>query len=254
MPVSVEVVIPVLNEERQLPESIRTLNAFLLQHPNRDWRILVADNGSTDRTQAVALELCEELPSVRLLRLEQRGRGRALKRAWLDSAADVRCYMDVDLSTDLRHLPEMVDAIADQGFDIAIGSRLSRGSIVVNRPLKREITSRGYSALFRAMFFTSFKDAQCGFKAVNRAAADAILPLVKDNGWFFDTEMLIIGQHSGFRIREIPVRWVDDPDSRVKILTTAIEDVKGLLRLRLGGIPKAERKASDAVVAHGRHP
>ncbi|MBM3958786.1 MAG: glycosyltransferase family 2 protein [SAR202 cluster bacterium] len=242
MPVSVEVVIPVLNEERQLPESVRKLNDFLGHYPERDWRIVIADNGSTDRTPSVAQELSRELPAVRLLRLEQRGRGRALKQAWLGSKADVRCYMDVDLSTELRFLPDMVTAIADQGFDIAIGSRLARGSVVVGRPLKREITSRGYSALFRTMFFTKFKDAQCGFKAVSAEAAAAILPLVKDNGWFFDTEMLIIGQHSGFRIREIPVKWIDDPDSRVKILKTAIEDVKGLLRLRFGGTPRADRR------------
>jgi glycosyltransferase involved in cell wall biosynthesis len=237
--VTVDVVLPVLNEERQLPESVRRLHGFLSGHPERRWRILIADNGSTDRTPDVARELGRTMPIVSLTRLEQRGRGRAVKKAWLESEADVRCYMDVDLSTDLAYLPRLVAAIADEGYDIAIGSRLSRGSVVIGRPLKREITSRGYSALFRMMFFTKFKDAQCGFKAVGARAARAILPKVRDNGWFFDTELLIIGQYSGFRIKEIPVRWVDDPDSRVKILRTAIGDVRGLLRLRFGGVPRA---------------
>jgi glycosyltransferase involved in cell wall biosynthesis len=236
---TVDVVLPVLNEERQLPESVRKLHEFFSGHPERAWRILIADNGSTDRTPAVALELGRSIPNVALMRLDQRGRGRAVKKAWTESKADVRCYMDIDLSTDLAHLPDLVGAIADDGYDIAIGSRLSRGSVVLGRPLKREITSRGYSALFRTMFRTRFKDAQCGFKAVGARAARAILPKVKDNGWFFDTELLIIGQHSGFRIKEIPVRWTDDPDSRVKILKTAIGDIRGLLRLRLGGVPRA---------------
>lgn len=239
MPVSVEVVIPVLNEERQLPESVRKLYEFIRHHPERDWRILIADNGSTDRTPQVVVDLSHEIPIVWLTRLEQRGRGRAVKKAWLESTADVRCYMDVDLSTDLAHLPQLVSAIAEEGYDIATGSRLAKGAVVTGRPWKREITSRGYSCLFRAMFFTKFKDAQCGFKAVSARAAEKVLPLVEDNGWFFDTEMLIVGQHSGFRIKEIPVKWVDDPDSRVRILKTAVGDVKGLLRLRFGGIPRA---------------
>lgn len=239
MTTSVDVVVPVLNEERQLPDSVRKIHDFVRGHPERDWRILIADNGSTDRTPEVATELGREMPIVKLTRLDRRGRGRAVKKAWLESTADVRCYMDVDLSTDIAHLAQLVSAIADEGYDIAIGSRLSKGSVVVGRPLKREITSRGYSALFRLLFFTKFKDAQCGFKAVSARAARAILPTVKDTGWFFDTEMLIVGQHSGFRIKEIPVRWVDDPDSRVKIIKTAIGDVKGLLRLRFGGIPRA---------------
>jgi glycosyltransferase involved in cell wall biosynthesis len=243
---TVDVVLPVLNEERQLPESVRRLHDFLVQHPERAWRILIADNGSTDRTPEVALELGRSIPTVALMRLEQRGRGRAVKKAWLESKADVRCYMDIDLSTDLAHLPDLVGAIVDDGYDIAIGSRLSRGSVVIGRPLKREITSRGYSALFRTMFCTRFRDAQCGFKAVSARAAGALLPKVKDNGWFFDTELLIIGQYSGFRIKEIPVRWTDDPDSRVKILRTAIGDVRGLLRLRFGGVPRANVRGLES--------
>lgn len=241
MSTSVDIVIPVLNEERQLPESVRKVHDFVQQRPERDWRIVIADNGSTDRTAAVAEEIARAMPIVRLTRLDQRGRGRALKKAWLESQADVRCYMDVDLSTDLQHLPGLVAAVADEGYDIAIGSRLSKGSRVIGRPLKREIASRGYSALFRTLFLTKFRDAQCGFKAVSAGAARAILPLVKDTGWFFDTELLIIGQYSGFRIREIPVRWVDDPDSRVRIIRTAAGDLKGLLRLRFGGVPRARR-------------
>ena len=241
MPVTVDVVIPVLNEERALPSSIGKLRAFLDSYPGRDWRIVIADNGSTDGTPEIARDLARSMPSLSVARLEQRGRGRALKKTWSESDADVCCYMDVDLSTGLEALPSLVDAVAEEGFDVAIGSRLLPGSEVVGRTLKREVTSRGYSLLFRTMFGTVFRDAQCGFKAIRTDVARAIVPLVKDTGWFFDTELLIIAQRSGYRIREIPVHWEDDPDTRVKVFSTAWEDVKGLLRLRLGGVPKAPR-------------
>ncbi len=234
----VDIVIPVLNEERALPVCIGKLTDFVAAHPEKDWAITVADNGSTDRTQEVAADLAETNPLVRIIRLDQRGRGRALKRAWLESKADVRCYMDVDLSTDLKSLPDLVTAIADEGYDISIGSRLLPQSEVVGRTLKREITSRGYSMLFRSMFLPGFRDAQCGFKAISARAAMALVPLVQNNHWFFDTELLLIAKHSGFRIKEIPVHWEDDPDSRVKIISTAWEDIKGLLRLRFGGMPE----------------
>ena len=239
MALTVDVVIPVLNEERALPGSIGKLRAFLDGYAGRDWRIVIADNGSTDGTPEVARDLAGSMASVSVTRLEQRGRGRALKKAWLESDADVCCYMDVDLSTGLDALPPLVDAVAEEGYDVAIGSRLLPDSDVVGRTLKREITSRGYSLLFRTMFGTMFRDAQCGFKAIRKDVARAVVPLVRDTGWFFDTELLIIAQRSGYRIKEIPVHWEDDPDTRVKVFSTAWEDVKGLLRLRFGGVPKA---------------
>ena len=247
MPPTLDVVIPCLNEERALPVSVRRLHGFMRYNlSDYDWAIVIADNGSTDGTLAAAEALSDEFPQVRYIRLEQRGRGRALRRAWTDSAADIVAYMDVDLSTDLTHLPPMVSAIAQGRCDVAIGSRLLPDSEVVGRTLKREITSRGYSLLFRAMFFTSFRDAQCGFKAVSRRAADDLAPLVEDNGWFFDSELLILAQKCGYPILELPVHWTDDPDSRVRIIRTAWEDVKGLLRLKFGGIGKVRRQLRAA--------
>ena len=226
-----------------MPVCVRRLHEFMSEAmAGYDWAIVVADNGSTDGTLDAAASLSTEFPEVRCTRLEQRGRGRALRRAWTESRADVVAYMDVDLSTDLGSLPPLVSAIADDGYDLAIGSRLLPDSQVVGRTLKREITSRGYSLLFRAMFFTTFRDAQCGFKAASRRAADDLAPLVRDNGWFFDSELLILAQKCGYRIRELPVHWEDDPDTRVRILRTAWEDVKGLLRLKFGGVSKARRQ------------
>ena len=242
MPKSLDVVIPCLNEERALPVCIRRLHGFMSEAlPYYQWGIVVADNGSTDGTLEQAEALSQEFPQVRYIRLEERGRGRALRRAWTESTADIVAYMDVDLSTDLGSLPLMVAAIADDGYDIAIGSRLLSDSQVVGRTTTREITSRGYSLLFRTMFFTGFRDAQCGFKAASRKAADDLAPLVVDNGWFFDSELLILAEKCGYRIRELPVHWTDDPDTRVRIIRTAWEDVKGLLRLKFGGVAKVRR-------------
>ena len=247
MKISLDVVIPCLNEERALPESVDRLHSFMSSNMgDYGWNIVIADNGSTDRTLEEAAALSERYAEVRCIRLEQRGRGRALRLAWTESRADIVAYMDVDLSTDLAHLPDLVSAIGTGGYELAIGSRLLPDSQVVGRTLKREITSRGYSLLFRSMFFTRFRDAQCGFKAVSRRVAADLAPLVLDNGWFFDSELLILAQKCGFPIREIPVRWTDDPDSRVRIIRTAWEDVKGLLRLRFGGAARVRNELRAA--------
>ena len=237
---TLDVVIPGLNEEEGLANTVSTLLTFMSRHLTQyEWRIVIADNGSTDATQEICRELASVHPNVHYLRLEQRGRGRALKHAWSQSSAEVVAYMDMDLSTDLSALPSLVGAVAHGSHEVAIGSRLKRGAQVVGRSPKREFISRCYSLIFRVMFLTSFVDAQCGFKAVSRRVVDDVLPLVKDTGWFFDTELLILCEKNGYHVREIPVRWVDDPDSRVRIVSTAYEDMKGLLRLRLGGLRRA---------------
>ncbi len=233
---AVDIVIPVLNEEKGLPQSMMILSQFLHDNLSRNpWRIVIADNGSTDNTRSVSEMLAQKYPGISYVYIPQRGRGRALRTAWLESDADIVSYMDVDLSTNLNSFPRLIQAV-EEGYDIAIGSRLSARA-KVRRSLKREVISRSYNMMIKSLFFVSFSDAQCGFKAVSRNAAQALVPLVENNNWFFDTELLIIAAKRGFRIREIPVDWVEDPDSRVKVLRTAWEDFKGLIRLRFGGIP-----------------
>ena len=236
---AVDITIPVYNEEQDLPVCISRLTAFLHANLERPWRVTIADNASSDGTREVAEILCEEHPAVSYLYLPQKGRGRALRTAWLSSDASIVSYMDVDLSTDLTHFPELLDAL-DSGFDVAVGSRLSRESRVT-RGIKREFISRCYNLLIKGMFFTPFPDAQCGFKALTRQAAHAIVPLVENNNWFFDTELLIIAARNRYRIKSVPVRWDDDPGSTVRIVGTAAEDVKGLCRLRFGGVPETRR-------------
>jgi glycosyltransferase involved in cell wall biosynthesis len=245
MAATVDIVIPVYNEEQDLPRSIDILSKFLKENlAQNPWQIIIADNGSTDNTRTVADMLATRYPSIVSVHISQKGRGRALRQVWLESNADIVSYMDVDLSTDLSHFLQLVRAI-EEGAHVAIGSRLSKGS-KVTRSFKREFISRSYSALIKMMFFTPFRDAQCGFKAVSRNAARAVIPKIENNNWFFDTELLIIAAKGGYRIQEIPVRWKDDPDSRVKVVSTAWEDIKGLLRLRFRGVPKPSSDGSTS--------
>jgi glycosyltransferase involved in cell wall biosynthesis len=237
------VTLPVYNEERALPVSVPILHAFLGEHLENPWTIVIVDNGSQDSTLSVARALTEQFPRVDVLHLDQKGRGRALRHAWLRSEAAIVSYMDIDLSTELEAFPRIV-ALIEEGADLAIGSRLARGARVEGRSLKREVLSRGYNLLIHLLFSVPFSDAQCGFKAVRRDVARALLPLVQDQAWFFDTELLLLAVRFGYRIAELPVTWRDDPDSRVRVLPTVWEDLKGLWRLRWHPPP---RPASPAV-------
>ena len=230
--ITVDVVIPVLNEAHVLEESVRTVRGFLNQHfADYEWSILIVDNGSTDGTDRVALKLSAQYSDVHLVHLTQKGRGGALRHAWIQSKADVVCYMDVDLSTDLSFLPKLIAAVAHEGYDLATGSRLMRGSRV-KRSLNREVISRVYNLFLKAVLFTRFSDAQCGFKAVSRKVVERIVPQIIDQSWFFDTELLTLAEKQGYRIKDIPIIWTEDDDSRVKIVRTAWDDIKGVLRLR----------------------
>jgi len=232
---TVDIVIPVYNEEAGLEASISKLSAYLEAHCPYRWRIVIADNASVDRTPEIGRRLSASSPRVDYLRLEQKGRGRALRAAWSQSQADVMSYMDVDLSTSLDCFMPLIEPLVEGRYGLAIGSRLARGARVT-RGLKREVISRIYNIMVKAMFPRKrFSDAQCGFKAITREAARELLPLVKDQAWFFDSELLLKAGARGYRIHEVPVTWVDDPDSRVKIVRTAWEDIKGLWRVRFGG-------------------
>ncbi|MFQ5640412.1 MAG: dolichyl-phosphate beta-glucosyltransferase [bacterium] len=230
--IRVDVVIPVYNEEKVLAKSVAALSDFLNKRCCYDWRIVIADNASIDSTLDVAMALVEQYPRVAYKRIPYKGRGRALRATWLGSQADIVSYMDVDLSTDLNGFLPMIDAIASGHADIVCGSRYKKGA-KVTRGLKREILSRGYIRLIKFFFHCSFTDSQCGFKAVSRQAVQTLVPLIENQGWFFDAELLLLADHHGFRVFEIPVKWIDDPDSRVKILQTVSEHFMGLLRMRL---------------------
>lgn len=226
----VEVVIPVYNEERVLAASVRRLHAYLADTFPYPFRITIADNASTDGTWRAARELMARLEHVHAVHLDLKGRGRALRHVWGTSDADVVAYMDVDLSTDLDAFLPLVAPLISGHSDLAIGSRLTRGSAVVRGP-RREVISRCYNLLLRTTLAARFSDAQCGFKAARTEIVQALLPSVEDEEWFFDTELLLLAERNGLRIHEVPVDWVDDPDSRVDVVRTARDDLRGMARV-----------------------
>jgi len=239
---TLEVVIPVHNEEAALGRAVEEVTRALDGLP-WSWQVTIADNASTDATALVARRLARQYDGVSVVTLPEKGRGRALKEVWSTSGAEVLVYMDVDLSTDLNALLPLVAPLVSGHSDMAIGTRLQRGSRVVRGP-KREIVSHGYNVLLRSTLRTRFSDAQCGFKAIRRGVAAELLPLVEDDTWFFDTELLVLAERTGLRIHEVPVDWVDDPDSRVDIVRTALDDLRGMARLSWslmrGHLPLAE--------------
>lgn len=227
---TVEITVPVYNEEHVLPGSLTELHRYLHEQFPFDWTIVVVDNASTDRTFEVAVELADRLDRVEVLHLERKGRGLALRESWSRSTADVVCYVDVDLSTGLTGLLPLVAPLVSGHSDLAVGSRLSSGAAVARGP-KREMISRCYNLLLRGVFAVRFRDAQCGFKAARRKVVQRLLPAIEDDAWFFDTELLLLAEHHGLRIHEVPVDWVDDPDSRVDIRSTALGDLRGVRRM-----------------------
>jgi putative flippase GtrA len=244
--VDVEIVVPVFNEEADLAPGVRRLHAYVYAQFPFTAVITIADNASTDGTWKQAVELADELDGVRAVHLDAKGRGHALRDVWLTSRARVVAYMDIDLSTDLNALLPLVAPLLSQHSDVAIGSRLTHSSRVVRGP-KREIISRCYNLLLHTTLRTRFSDAQCGFKAMRTDCARALLPHVRDTSWFFDTELLVLAERSGLRIAEVPVDWVDDPDSRVDLVSTALADLRGVSRigraLLRGELPVRELRA-----------
>jgi putative flippase GtrA len=251
-PPVLDVVVPVHNEQAGLETSLRRLHAHLTATFPYPFRITVAENASSDGTVAAARRIAAELPGIEVLVLSEPGRGRALRTAWLASDAAVLAYMDVDLSTDLGALLPLVAPLISGHSDLSVGSRLSSSSRVVRGP-KREFISRSYNVLLRITGTTSVSDAQCGFKAIRADAAESLLPLVEDDGWFFDTELLWLAERAGLRIHEVPVDWIDDPDSRVDIVATARADLAGIVRLRRSR-SAARLSLSDLREGIGRRP
>lgn len=227
----VDILLPVYNEEHVLEKSVTTLRKFLQDNVNDfNWIITIGDNASIDKTLEKARELENRFKDVRVFNLDKKGRGRMVKYAWNKSEADILTYMDIDLSTDLNAFPPMVRAIMD-GYDVAIGSRQYKGADV-DRGFKREAISRGYIWILKLLLGFPFTDAQCGFKAVSKKLVNDLFSKIEDDEWFFDTELLFLAHENGYKVKELPVRWIEDTDSRVRIMRTAWLDIKGVFRMR----------------------
>lgn len=229
------IAIPALNEERVLAASVGSLSDFVVQAlPSCDVRILVADNGSTDRTAEIGMELAKSRQNVSYKQISRRGKGLAIRDAWSGHEADVFAFMDADMSTDLGDLPALIGAVIG-GADIAVGSRFHPGS-VVDRGLGRSLVSRCYSMWVRIIFSTKVSDIPCGFKAASRRIVRDVVPQVEDNAWFFDSEFVIRAERLGAVIEEVPVRWrdtgVNGRRSRVNVPKLAADYIRSTLRLR----------------------
>ncbi len=235
-----DIVLPVYNEEHVLADSVGKLRAYLNENDfPYTWRIVIADNASTDGTLAAGKTLEDLFEDVSVIHLPQKGRGRALRKAWLESDADAACFMDIDLSTHLDGLLPLARAVLEEGYDVSTGSRMTKGS-QIERSIGREITSRGFIFLIKLLFLTGLSDTQCGFKAISREAARELVPRIENEEWFFDTELLLLADKGGYRVKDIPIRWVEDTDTRVNVLKTILEDLAGLVRMRLKRIPKKD--------------
>lgn len=229
---SVGITLPVFNEEMELAGSVERLLEHCEKNLNNyDFTITIADNASVDATPEIGKKLSSKYKKISYKRFSEKGRGRAVKTIWQNSSADIQAYMDIDLSTNLKHLLPLVGSLVSGGYDIAIGSRLLPQSRVTERSVKREFISRMYNLLIKFFFMTRFSDAQCGFKAMTSQAARELLPHIQDNEWFMDTEMLVVGEKVGYKIYEEPVEWHDNPGSTVRVLPTAMGDLRGLVRL-----------------------
>jgi putative flippase GtrA len=246
----VEVVVPVHNEAAGLEASITTLRRYLDESFPFRTLVTIADNGSTDGTALIAQRLASTLDGVTAMMLTRQGRGYALRTAWSASQADVLAYMDVDLSTSLSALLPLVGSVLSGHSDLAVGTRLARGSRVVRGP-KRELISRAYSHVVRLSLHSRVSDFQCGFKAIRRDCARQLLPLVKDDAWFFDTELLVTAERLGLRISETPVEWTDDPNSSVDIVATMADDLRGIWRIARGRHVERVRAQRAAAAAAG---
>jgi len=227
---SVDIIIPVYNEEGCLQKNVLILYNYLEKTADFSWNIIIAESASTDKTSQIATDLASEYKRILYVHIPVKGRGYALRKTLLESNADIVCYMDVDLSINLRYLKLLIEGITC-GFDVSIGSRLMQGSRVKRR-LKRKIISRIYNFLIKALFFNRFSDAQCGFKALRTDVAKQIVPLVKNNNWFFDTELLLLAEYNKYRIFEIPVKWTEDVKTRVYMTKVILQFLAGLLRMR----------------------
>jgi len=230
------VVLPARNEELIIRDNVLRLYEYMQgAFPNDDWKIVVSDNNSSDRTAEIVKELAEKHARIEYLLVTVVGKGAAVKNAWEKYSSDVYMFMDSDLATDIHGIPMLVEPLRLETSDIACGSRFLRES-AVERSLIRRVTSFGYRLVVKLLLSIKVRDLPCGFKAINEKAKKALLSKIESDGWFFDSELIILGEKLGLRVQEIPVRWREPIEtgrkSKVKIISLSIEYVKEVVKIR----------------------
>lgn len=247
-----DLTVPVCDEEARLEANLRRLHSHLMESLPHAFRITVADNASTDGTLRIAERLARELPELLVVRFQDRGRGNALRQVWQNSPSPILAYMEAELPADLSALAPLLAPLLSGHSDVAVGTRLSPASHTNLSP-QRQIISRSYNALLRTLMGAHVSDAQCAFKAIRADAARKLLPYIKDDRWFFDTELMIDAELCGLRVHEVPVDWTDDPNSSVDVVRTAFADLRGMARLMRdlarGRVPVRELRRELGAVA-----
>ena len=233
----INITFPVYNEEKVLEQKIKKFYNFLKNNKKFKYKfeIIISDNKSTDRTKIIGKKLEKKYNEIKYLRVERKSRNYAIKKSWLSSKAEIVSYMDIDLSTDLKYFIPMINMLIEEKYELVVGNRLGKNSKVLNRNLKREILSRGYNLLLRIIFFHKIKDHQCGFKGMYKSSfvdLNKNIKDIKEEIWFFDTELILRAVRNKMKIGEIDVKWTDDLDSSVNVIKAIIEDLKGIYRVK----------------------
>jgi glycosyltransferase involved in cell wall biosynthesis len=231
--IRIDIVVPVYNEQETLAIQIATLHNYLSQFENVASCIVIANNGSQDKTESIALELIEKYANVKYSFTPELGPGKILKRCWTESRADIVGYMDLDLATSLHHVIEVIELLSDDSCDIVNGSRLLPNSQVIGRRALRTISSIVFNKVLKIVFGTKITDGMCGFKFFKRDVIDELaLSEIEHDGWFASASFLLVAEKRKFRIREIPVVWHDDAKSKVKIARLSLEYLRNIAALK----------------------
>ena len=229
----INIIIPLYNEGKIIAKTIETLIHFLAQSGfPYEYVITLANNASTDNSLMVCEELTRKFRQVRILDLTGKGKGRAIRAAWTTAEAEILTFMDADLSSDLSFFRSLIDAVVVEGYDLATGNRLGKNSKIINRRFLRSVASRLYNIFIRVLFKTSISDHQCGFKAMSKQAFFSVAPLLEDNAWFFDTELIVMARQQGLKIKPIDIMWSDNTDSKVTLGRTSYEMFRAAWKLK----------------------
>ena len=230
----IEITIPVLNEEKKLSQGIVTLHEYLTGiYEAKEWKLIIADNGSQDRTSILASELSEQYSNIECFEVATAGVGLALKNSWDKSKAEIVGFMDLDLATDLKHIPMAISAIEEDNYDFVYGTRLHKEYKVIGRPISREVMSRIFNFVLKRILKVRISDGFCGFKFLKRNIWSSLKKAGANNdGWFFSPELVIVADFLDKKLLELPVTWTHGRDSRVRVIKHTLHSIKGIRKMK----------------------
>jgi len=231
---NISIAVPTFNEEKIIEQRINQLFDFCENNLKKyKWRIIVADNGSTDRTIKIIRKQKQKYSKLEYFHLKKLGKGLAIKKAWQDYLADVNIFMDADLATELKFTIPLINGITEEKYDLTIGSRYHKQS-KCKRSLIRSMCSKFYNFILKIFFNIKLTDTHCGFKALSKSAVQRIIPKIKNNGLFFDTELLVLARYYNLKIKEMPVNWEDKNErkTKIKIIKTGLKYLKEIIKLK----------------------